>query len=377
MKNRISLILGWMVIALFIFGIIYLMMLRFSSGDVYPHYSSLRTDPTGTKAFYESLEICCDFHTERNHEPFSRMKNRFDSTFLVLGMEPSALANVPKSIAEEVNYFISNGGRMVISLYKPPKERGVVSSITEELSRFVDLGDLWGVRIFSEKKVTGGAFLEQDFRDSGLPRNISAHTPLYFQTVHADWKTIYQRAQHPFIIERKFGRGSIVLSAESYFLSNEAMAKEPQPDLLVWLVGNKKSVIFDEYHHGIASDSGVMYLARKYDLEWFLSAFVLLALLFIWKSAAPLVAPEQESVMTPQSGKESIAGLTNLLRRNVPVQQLLSVSFSEWQKSAKNITEAKQKEMESIVVGEKAKPARQRNLPAAYNALGRALKQRR
>jgi len=377
MKNKTSLLLGWMVIALFIFGIIYLLMLRFSSGDVYPHYSSLRTDPTGTKAFYESLDICCDFRTERNHEPFSRMKNRFDSTFLVLGMEPSALGTVPKSIAEEVNYFISNGGRMVISLYDPPKERGAVLPAGEEFSQFLDLGDLWGVRIFFEKKATGGAYLERNFRDSGLPRNISAHTPLYFQTVHPDWKTIYERGDHPFLIERKFGRGSIVLSAESYFLSNEAMAKEPQPALLVWLVGNKKSVIFDEYHHGIASDSGVMYLARKYDLEWFFAALILLALLFIWKSAAPLVAPEQESVVASQSGKESMAGLTNLLRRNVPEQQLLSVSFSEWQKSAKNITEAKRKEMESIVVREKEKPARQRNLPAAYNALSRALKQRR
>jgi hypothetical protein len=195
--------------------------------------------------------------------------------------------------------------------------------------------------------------------------------------VHPDWKTIYQRAQHPVLIERRFGRGSIVLSAESYFLSNEAMAKEPQPSLLIWLVGNQKSVIFDEYHHGVAAESGVMYLARKYDLEWLFSGLVLLALLFIWKSAAPLVAPEQESEVTLQSGKESSAGLTNLLQRNIPVQQLLSVSFSEWQKSAKNIAEEKRKEMESIVVREKAKPARQRNLPAGYNALSRALKQRR
>ncbi len=368
--------LGWVVIALFLFGIIYLLMLRFSSGDVYPRYSSLRTDPTGTKAIYEALEICCDFQMQRNHEPFSRTKNKFDSAFLVLGMEPVALASVPEIVAEDVNYFINNGGRMVISLYNPPKEKGALSLPDDETSEVLDLGDLWGVRLFSEKKVTGGAYLTRDFRNSGLPSSIPVHTSLYFQTIHKDWKTIYQRSQHPFLIERKFGRGSIVLSAESYFLSNQAMAKEPQPSLLVWMVGNKKSVIFDEYHHGIASDSGVMYLARKYDLEWFFLAFVLLALLFIWKSAAPLVAPEQEPVIIPQSGKESVAGLTNLLRRNVPEKLLLSVSFSEWQKSAKRIPEAKLKEMESIVVGEKAKPARQRNLPAAYTALSRALKQK-
>ena len=32
------------------------MVLRFESGDVYPVYSSLRSDPLGTRAFYDSLE---------------------------------------------------------------------------------------------------------------------------------------------------------------------------------------------------------------------------------------------------------------------------------------------------------------------------------
>ncbi len=377
MNSKKVLIFGWIVIALFVFGIIQLLLLRFSAGDVFPFYSSLRADPLGTKALYESLEICCGFNVERNHEPFSRIKERFDATVFVLGMRQTSLAAVPKSITEDVNYFISSGGRLVISIYRPQKQEDVLRVVPEEDEGVMDLTDIWGVRLFAEKRVTGAARLDEHFRGSGLPESISAHTPLYFQPVHSGWTTVYHRAQRPVLIERKLGRGSLVLSAESYFLSNEAMAKERYPSLLVWLVGNQQSVIFDEYHHGIAATSGVMYLARKYDLEWMFLVLLMLALLFIWKNAAPFVPPDQQTGESLQSGKESVAGLTNLLRRNVAVPQLLSVCYSEWQKSAKNMTDQNKKEMEKILANEIAKPARHRDLPAAYNALSRALKQRR
>jgi hypothetical protein len=77
-----------------------------------------------------------------------------------------------------------------------------------------------------------------------------------------------------------------------------------------------------------------------------------------------------------QSGKESVAGLTNLLRRNVSQKELIAVCFSEWKKSAKNVSEEKQKQMEQLIANETAKPGRRQNLPALYNAVGRVLKER-
>ena len=377
MSHRTFAILGWIVVGLFILGIFHLMMLRFSGGDVYPYYSSLRSDPLGTKAFYESLEVCCDFQIERNYEPFTRVKDRFDSTLFVLGMHYRSMEMVPKEVVEEVNYFISNGGRLVISLYRPQKQKDLVSFDPEKIEQSIDLTNAWGVRLFAEKKARGSANLTPEFLDSDLPRTISASTPLYFQTIHPTWKILYERAQHPVLIERKLGRGSIVLSTESFLFSNEAMVKERHSSLLSWFVGSPATVIFDEYHHGVATDGGVMYLARKYNLEWFFIVLILMALLFIWKNATPFVPPVQEELNTPQAGKESVAGLTNLLRRNVPLAKLLSVCFAEWQKSAKGLPEENQKRMEAIVASENAKPARNRDLPAAYNALSRALKERR
>ena len=42
--------------AAFAFGIFRLFEFRFEAGDVYPPYSSLRSDPLGAMALYESLE---------------------------------------------------------------------------------------------------------------------------------------------------------------------------------------------------------------------------------------------------------------------------------------------------------------------------------
>ena len=56
MKRHLSILLLLACAAGFAFGLVQLFRLRFAAGDVYPAYSSLRSDPLGTMAFCESLE---------------------------------------------------------------------------------------------------------------------------------------------------------------------------------------------------------------------------------------------------------------------------------------------------------------------------------
>src|SRR5262249_7509494 len=116
---------------------------------------------------------------------------------------------------------------------------------------------------------------------NGLPDSFSVHTVVYFSDLDRAWKVIYQRSGHAVVVEGMVGKGSIVLSAESYFLSNEAMLKERRPELLAWLVGKHQNVVFDEFDRGIAVDPGVASLLRKYHLQWFVLGFLALAGLFI------------------------------------------------------------------------------------------------
>ena len=50
-KSRTLVLLLPVLLVLFGFGVLRLFRLRFETGDVYPPYSSLRSDPLGAKAF--------------------------------------------------------------------------------------------------------------------------------------------------------------------------------------------------------------------------------------------------------------------------------------------------------------------------------------
>ncbi len=55
-------------------GVIQLFLLRFQAGDIYPAYSSLRSDPLGTRAFYESLAKFDHLNIQRNYQILSSLK---------------------------------------------------------------------------------------------------------------------------------------------------------------------------------------------------------------------------------------------------------------------------------------------------------------
>ena len=53
------------------------------------------------------------------------------------------------------------------------------------------------------------------------------------------------------IVERAFAHGSLVLLADSYPLSNEALAADRNTGFLLWLIDDRRGVLFDETHLGL------------------------------------------------------------------------------------------------------------------------------
>ena len=73
-KDRLFSVLFLLAIAaLFFYGVIELMNTRFEAGDVYPPYSSYRSDPLGSRAFYDGLDLLPEVKSSRNVEPLSRL----------------------------------------------------------------------------------------------------------------------------------------------------------------------------------------------------------------------------------------------------------------------------------------------------------------
>src|SRR5437867_3874021 len=109
MKNFALLLL----IALgFGYGLIRLFDLRFQAGDVYPPYSSLRADPLGAKALYESFDHL--LRVERNFKPLPKLQSGSETAFFMLALEPRQLRINPAEL-KELERYVLTGGRLVLS----------------------------------------------------------------------------------------------------------------------------------------------------------------------------------------------------------------------------------------------------------------------
>ena len=394
--NAIRAIIFVVMVSGFMFGVVKLFTLRFEAGDVYPAYSTLRSDPLGSRALYSSLANLNDDVVSRNYLPVQNLEFNENSAFFYIGTSVFDSDCVSTEWFKVFERLTNAGGRLVLSFLpvekKPssrrmskgiePKEetkdkdkvrqkvapndsenpskphaaensskasnsddkklkRGPGPVTPEKQSNCVALKEKWGLAFaFAEKPADKAANARNDLSWAhlkGLPQTISWHTALYFDDLDDSWRVIYAADDRPVIIERPYGKGSLVLSADSFFLSNEALRSERHPELLAWTLAESASVVFDETHFGIFKHPGMLSLIKKYHFHWFIFTVAVLALLFIWKNSVYFVPPPKRSRSQPGgdfiSDRDSSQGLISLLRRNIPARQLLQICTREWERT--------------------------------------------
>lgn len=384
MKRYSSSIVLVICLAVLTYGLVQLLALRFESGDVYPEYSSLRSDPLGTMALYESIGKLEGF-TARRDLSANVLPEPQGVTYLHIATTDEAWERVPPEMFEKVDRFVKRGARLVITMFpetsrkpKPAEEKGAKTDADEPQEKTVSLWQQWGLRprvinlrlgeqeIFAAVPVSNTSGL-------GLPETLDWHSGLVFEQVNAAWQAIYKRGNDPVLVERRFGTGSVVIATDSYFLSNEALQNARHPDLLAWMIGPNRTVIFDEAHLGVVEQPGVAALVRRYRLHWVVAAVVLLAGLFVWKNATSLVpARSAEAAELYIEGKDSSSGFVNLLRRNVPAREILSTCYTEWKKTAAqsgSYSAVRRQKAEAAYTAENLKAAKERDPVETYRAI--------
>jgi hypothetical protein len=347
-NKKTTFVFLFLVVAVFIAGVFRLFVLRFETGDVYPPYSSLRSDPLGTRAFCDSLKNLKSVSVKRNYNLLSEVHSGRGTTLFYLGARAFEMDSIRPDLSKAFDRFVLSGGRLVISFFPVKKKSrlkktGRFSGKDSPLPKFFDnsvfIKDHWGVNIRYDNKTNLLKDAKRVYTSNAeaLPHSISCHTALYFHELQGPWRVIYGRNDLPVIIERTFGMGSIVLCADSYLFSNEALRKERHPQLLSWLIGKNSSVIFDEAHFGIQERRGIVSLARKYRLHWPFFVLILLAGLFVWKNSACFIPPRDDGPSTGENDfvfdKDYNEGMISLLRRNISSGRILDVYFREWEKT--------------------------------------------
>ncbi len=385
------------VAALFVYGLTHLLALRFEKGDAYPRYSSYRPDPVGTKAFYEALRLLPGVETTRNVEPLQKASGLSEATLFLFGFRASRFNAMPHAEAKAIEEAALGGGRVVISFFPAcaqpaadsentgKKARGLEEDSEQQneedreeeqgLNReeYVDLSGRWSVSTELSNEKSAEASVSESEKD--LPASLPWHSTLYFEPQDDAWRALYTRAGKPVLIERSYGKGNIVLSSDSFFLSNGAMKNKRNSRILSWLCGTRRKIVFDETHLGVSKSSGIAALLRKYGLAPFFASLIGLALLTVWKQSARLVPSDSEEEKgSVDPGKDAITGFTNLLRRNISAGRLLYTCLEEWEHSfthGRQNLSALLPRIQEIIAEDGAKPKRKRSAVQAYREISR------
>lgn len=409
--NKIILVFFILLFVVFIFGVLELFLLRFERGDVYPAYSSLRTDPLGTKVFYRSIENLNALTVDRNYRPLSEIESYQDTTLFFIGVDSNELTNLHQKSIDSLSRVALEGGRLVIGLFPREWDPSLISDNEsedddknhkeeseetsdgnkaippeeQEKEKTASIQDRWGLSFDYEDKVSinGKAKRTSEFNgDWSLPTSISFHSRLFFHTLDEAWKIVYINKGRGIIISRQYGNGKIIISNDSFLLSNEAMLVERYPGLLSWFIGSSNHVIFDEAHFGIQKTYGIASLLREYNLFWPMLGLFLMAGLYLWKNSVHFIPPPDDSEVAGhdfQSQRDYMEGLIGLLRRNVQPKDLLGVCLSEWEASQKHFhkisEEVLKKVKEMIHAWEQGKHKKQDTV-RRYNEIHRILSER-
>ena len=361
-------------------GVVWLIHLRFETGQAYPDGSSLRSDPVGAKVLFDSYAALDELRVERNFAPFPELDDLPANAVLLMlnvrGWELYELAQY-----ESIRQFVSGGGRLVVALnpesifYEPandetsdqdpedePAEEEAVEKEQEEAedsSPFAQRANdnrkaFWDELELRYGKHDGGnAQLTTAADTQRLPQALPWRKGNVLDALGEEWTPLYKIDQEAVVAERVFGLGSIVLMTDYYLLSNEALLVHRYTDLLTWIFGDARTVIFDETHLGVSERTGIAILMRRYHLEGMLLAFAVLCALIVWRGVSPLLPPNaarpEENVVF--AGHSTEAGLGDLVRSVTSAVDLPREAFQQWKQSfIRNATDAANyaKEIEAV-----------------------------
>jgi len=255
------------------------LMQSMAQGDVYPEWSTLRSDPRGAKVLYRALERLVP--VSRGYERWQEAPPR-RATYVFLGASPLMLQD-----RKEIDRLLSGGGALLLAM-APPDPKAVLR--TERLG-FV-------------RKSRGTVVLLAD-----------------------DWRCVEGTREACRLAER----GRIRLLVDGTPLRNGELQEGRQTELLTRLFGGGLPVVFDESHLGVTESSGVGVLLRRYRLFPLVGLLLAAALLFLWRVSVPLL-PEREPV-TPAMTPQPAASLRTLLEQRVPRGKVLETLVDEWKRA--------------------------------------------
>jgi hypothetical protein len=356
----------------------------------------------GVQVLYESLHGMSAEGIQRNFRPLNLAPTDTWKTFFVCGLatDPAALnPNRWETLLESVS---TSGGRLVIAFTASPgdastpgdaeeshdasfpKDDSLVSNKTGNHDDHEPDPGLWGLDIaLRSRTLTDEQFRNQARRVEpgidALPDQLVWRSAMYFELGDLAWKTIFTFANQSVVATRSWGQGELVMVADSYLFSNEALRNHRASTFLAWTLQPDRRVVFDEFHHGLSKQPGIAGLVRKYRLHGVVLSLLLITVLLIWRQAVVFVPRSEDDVEAERQiafGRDAADGWVSLMQQHIAKTELLAVCHQAWQAggAADRVPEDRAEGVRELIAQYGAAP-RQHNLVTVYRSICKLLKQ--
>lgn len=354
-RGRIHLFLLILLAAAFAGVLLWMLNLRLSGGDTYPPYSSLRADPLGTRALYDALDKLDGFSSSRHIRNIQFLETDDKTTVLFLGLHPRELKFQEESREREImERWLDQGCRIVVALstvtdyYEDRKElrkkqnpskkdSSKETKITPEpesnSEKSIDHKSIFGLTAKREPKkqtelpqVAQGAF-------EGMTLPVWHGSHVLNIPPDSEWSVLASAADQPTIALLQRGKGSLLVTTDSYPFSNEAQTRDRHTTYQLALLSDHTHIVFDESHLGVLNEPGLMNLVRQYHLHGIVAGGLLLFVLLLWQGSGSLIPVDPNRDLGSDTrgvvgGRDSSDGLVALLETGLNPQNMLDECVS-------------------------------------------------
>jgi hypothetical protein len=323
---------------------------RLETQEGYPVASTFRADARGCRVLYESLCRVPGVQAARFLRTFANLPPAEGRSLVIAGINPET-SILEVQDRKSLSAWVEAGGTLIVALTTEDKNPDKAGSPDHELSplpqqhpspspaskstpptqeRWIETLQGAGVHVFRHSDASARhRFVSDVFAPEG-----SWLGPLYFQDLESPWRVVAEADHLPVVINRSCGQGNVILIADSYLLTNGALANNRETGLLGWLFRKATTILFDESHFGITENPGVVSLARRYGLEPAFFVLLILALFFVWANRYTLLPKSAtrttNSLIVTGHGGDTV--FVNLLRRSLPAKDLFPTSVDLWRK---------------------------------------------
>lgn len=338
-------------------------------GLTYPPYSSFSSEPKGLRAIYECYSELNNINVERSFKSFEKTIKPENCLHIGAALQAKSIDFVPKEAFESLDSTIRSGSTLLLTIN--PKSRffsflldnlkidstnndstkkdslnadttssDLISSNekdeTYSTDQIVSFSKKWNFYLKKEKLETDSITISVDSNySSHIGNRYISKSPFFFDVADSIWEILATRKDMPVLIRRELDKGTLILSSDTYFLTNESLAYNRNSQLLYFLAKDKNNIIFHEAHLGLIEKTGIIDLMNKYGITGLFIGIVILFLLYVWKSTNPIMVLKYSVDETNEnkSTYSKFGGLSGMIYKHTKKEHIIDTSISEWLKS--------------------------------------------